>query len=161
MTMAFALVLGAVAIVISGLAFAKIQRKQKGLRPLKAFAQGQEVLYRLPVAVKYKLGSGWSIKTLAGMEVVIRSGVIGVSMTAASLGETLGSDWMFRAPETTIEVSGEPSHGIRIRQWIVLTGTEQDKSASLAISSTDRLGDIWRALVDAGARATSGPPSAT
>jgi hypothetical protein len=156
--MALALVLAAVTIVVIFMAFAKIRREQQEQRPLRAFADNQPLLYRLAVEVKSKLWMGWSTKTLAGMEIVVRSGAIGVSMTAKRLGETLGSDWLMLAAETTIEVSRQPSHRIRDRQWIILTSQELGKPVSLAVSAKDHLADIWRALLEAGVTPHSAPP---
>ena len=158
LTMVMSLVIAAFAVVVFGMVFAKISRKQRDQEPLKTFIDSQPILYRTPVQVKLDTFAGWSTKTLAAMEITIRPGAISVSMTDKSIGETLGSDWSMLAPDTTIEVSRKPSHHLGNRQWIVLSAQELGKPLGLAVWSKGRLNDIWRALLDAGVTPLSGPP---
>jgi hypothetical protein len=150
--MTAALAFAAFAVVMTVLFIVRTQRRQRDLQPLWAFANSQPLLYRVAVEVKVKSWMGWSTKTLIGLQIDVRSGVIALSMTSKRLG---GSEWLLRTATTTIEVSRLP--GIGNRQWIILTGRERGRPLSLAVSP-GRFAELWNALLDAGVTPQSGPP---
>ena len=102
--------------------------------------------------------SGWSRKTLGGMELIVRTDAIQLSLVFPALGGFLGSEWHFKAPQTTIEVSQAPSLRIYPRTWIVLRGRQLDKEAEVAVSPRDHLREAWDALVTGGATPVGPPP---
>jgi hypothetical protein len=100
----------------------------------------------------------WSLKTLGGMELVVREDAFQVTLVHPKVGSFLGSEWYFRAADTTIETTRWRILGILPMDWIIIRNVAAEADADLAISSRHQLGAIWRALIDAGAQSLSLPP---
>jgi hypothetical protein len=98
---------------------------------------------------------GWSRKTLAGMEVVIRESAFQVTLFSQPFGALLGSEWYFWGPETTIEVGQDPPLRRDNADWIVARTTVTKSSSELALA-TESMSELWMALVSCGAEAVRG-----
>jgi hypothetical protein len=80
--------------------------------------------------------------------------VIGTDAFMLSLPQAL-REYVFTGNETTIAYSQAPS-GLRVRDWIVITGQARDRQVHLAITHKQRLPEIWQALADTGAAQGAG-----
>lgn len=84
-----------IAIVVVGFAVAiiRIQVRQNRVRPAREAIERETVLFKGRVAVKVMLPSGWSRKTLGGMQLIVRTEAIQVLLVHSSLGAFIGSEW--------------------------------------------------------------------
>jgi len=146
-------------IVVFSAVIIRVQRNRIRTRALRHVIEGEKVTFRARVGVKVKLPMGdWSLKTLGGMELVVREDAFQVTLVHPKVGSFLGSEWYFRAADTTIETTRWRILGILPMDWIIIRNVAAEADADLAISSRHQLGAIWRALIDAGAQSLSLPP---
>jgi hypothetical protein len=111
----------------------------------------EDLKYRTHVGVKYVLHSGsWSRKTLAGMELIVKSHTCQVTLSNPRIGGFLGCDWYFDAAKTNIETWEIPTSSDNHRKWIVLRGHEGGELVELALWNKFNQREIWAALVAAG-----------
>jgi hypothetical protein len=93
------------------------------------------------------------------MALYVRGDSFDISSTNLPIRVVMGMEYYFRASETTIETSRDPS-GNSAPNWIVVTGSQRGEKIKLAITHGNEglLHDSWNALVAAGA-IPIGPPS--
>ena len=100
----------------------------------------------------------WSTKTVTGMGLVVSGETIEIGFRNRVLQTLLKTKWVFEAPRTSGEVSGEPSPRLLSRSWIVLARLGREPSGSVAIFRAGAMEAIWDALMEAGAIPVSAPP---
>ena len=145
-------ILWAAGAIVFATALAKTQRRRAKTKPLRRAVLDQNIVYRTRVDAKYVTNIGsWSIKTLGGMELIVRTNTFQVSLVFPVLGGWLGSEWYFKSDETKIEWSSAPSHRILDRNWIIIRGTENGNPVEVAVWKRDTQDVIWGALVTSGA----------
>jgi hypothetical protein len=142
------------AIVLAATA-TSIQRKRSKISPVRRQVLDQRVIFRTRVGVKYETNiGGWSIKTLGGMELIVRENSIQVSLKFPTLGALLGSEWYFHSRDTTIGQSPAPSHNLLDRNWIIIRSEDHGSHAAVAVWSKDNNDAVWNALLASGARSS-------
>ena len=141
-------------------AILQLRRNNREMEPIRESAKSENIIYRAPVHVKTRLWSGWSQKTLAGMEVIVRTHSIQIGTITPLIGRSLGSEWHMDSTNTSMEMSRRPSLVPR-RDWIVLSAEKIGTGLGelqLAIAPRERLTDTWNALVSSGVQISSPPP---
>jgi hypothetical protein len=129
----------------------KFRRRAAILQPLKEQFESQPILYRRHVGVKTELWTGWSAKTLASMELIVRESSIQVTMTTAPLGHALGCEWYFASSSTFISVARRKQPRIYRGKWILLTGAEGSRPVRLALMVGNDVECVWSYLLASGA----------
>jgi hypothetical protein len=136
------------------------RRRNRILVPLKREIAQEVEIYRHTVRLKVGLWSGWSTKTLAHKELVVRAHSVQLSTVRSWLGRAMGgSEWYFKSAGT--QISCDRKDGPKLssyRDWIVLTGMDADKKTQLAIAATAQTEAIWNACIASGCTPTSDPP---
>jgi hypothetical protein len=139
------------------------KRRNRILVPLKKEIAQEVEIYRHNVKLKVRLWTGWSTKTLAHKELVVRTHSLQLSTVRSWLGRTMGgSEWYFKSAGT--EISCDRKDGPTLssyRNWIVLTGMDADQKTQLAIAETGQTEAIWNACIASGCTAISDPPGSS
>lgn len=147
-----------VLIVFTG-AISQVQRRRHQTSNLRHAIEFEKVVFRTRVHVKVRLATGdWSLKTLSGMELVVRDDAFQVTMIHSGIGGFLGSEWYFRAADSTIETTRWRILGVYPMAWIVIRDLGSRGGTSIAISTRYQLIEAWNALIRAGAQPLGLPP---
>jgi hypothetical protein len=145
--------LWAVAAIVIAATTTKIRRQRSKIAPIRKEILDQRIVFRTRVNAKYLTDAGgWSMKTLGGMELIVRANMIQVTLIFHALGGLLGSEWYFESEKTEIQHSTDPSPNFLVRDWIIIRSADLKRHAEVAIWSKENQVAIWSALVDSGAR---------
>jgi hypothetical protein len=126
----------------------RIQLRRRGDDSRRTLVLLEPVTYRCRVPVKYLLQGTWSLKTLAGMELVVRQHSAQVTLVFPWLGAVLGCNWYFRGEEGSVETGRlDPPLG---EGWLALRGQHEGSETALALQLRGHKWDAWQRLVDAG-----------
>lgn len=149
--MQYVVIVGAI-VVFVGVGTQNFKRHRR-LAPIRMAAQLENVTFRVDVDVKLMMPSGhWSLKTLGGMELIVREHLFQVTLRSPKKGAALGSEWFFDATKCNIDTSFEPSPKVLRRKWIVARGHEPaGKFVEIALWNRSAQTEIWNSLVAAGA----------
>jgi hypothetical protein len=130
--------------------------------PLRREIRSQNVTFwiRLP-QVKAKEGYGWPrwLSLNSSMALYVRGDSFAISSMILPIRVVMGMEYYFKASETSIETSRDPSRNSALN-WIVVTGSQRSEEIKLAITNGNEalLHDAWNALVAAGAIPVGPPP---
>jgi hypothetical protein len=152
------------AVVLAGVAVSlgQVWLKRRREAPLRREIRGQDVtfLVRLP-QVKVSEGYGWPrwLSLNSSMALTVRRDSFDVSSVTPPIRLVMGMEYCFKASETSIETSRDPSRNSALN-WIVVTGSQAGREIRLAITQGNerQLHDAWNALVAAGAIPVGPPP---
>lgn len=141
--------------VIAGFAFAlfKVNRKTRKLDPLRQEVMQRPILYRHSHQMKYLLNGSWSLKTLAGMELIVTQGGVGMANSTRWVSDVLGSQWWARS--LAFDIGVERIARVALSdgsEWVVIRSEDVDNSFEVAILPEGHLEVILTALREAGAR---------
>lgn len=130
---------------------------------LRRYARAKDVTFSCVLSrVKIAVPGGWPNWESISSPIIlyIRDDSIEISSSWPIFRLAMGLEYLFRAHETSIEVSKEPS--IRSKEdWIIVTGTKLGREFRVAICRKEIFGGlypIWNALIKAGVATTGGPP---
>ncbi len=153
-----AVVLASVAV---GLGQVWLQRRREA--PLRREIRSQDVTFwiRLP-QVKVNEGYGWPrwLSLDSSMALYVRRDSFDISSVTPPIRVVMGEEYYFKASETSIETSRDPSRNAALI-WIVVTGSQRGQEIKIAIThgNVGQLHDAWNALVAAGAIPVGPPPA--
>ena len=152
------------AVVLAGFAIGlgQVWLKRRREAPLRREIRSQNVTFRTNLTeVKVKEGHGWPewLALRSSMALYVRGDSIDISSTILPIRVVMGTEYYFKASETSIETSRDPSRSSALN-WIVVTGSQRGKEIKLAITNRNegRLHDAWNALTAAGAIPIGPPP---
>ena len=153
------------AVVLAGVAvsFGQVWHKRRREAPLRREIRSQGVTFwiRLP-QVKVSEDCGWPswLSLNSSMALSVRRDSFDVSSVTTPIRLVMGMEYCFKASETSIETSREPSRNSALN-WIVVTGSQRGQEIKLAIThgNEGQLHDAWNALVAAGAIPVGPPPA--
>jgi hypothetical protein len=140
--------------------FFRMARRDRRAMPTRESALADTVVARFP-RVWVQLNPGTS-KTVAlkggpfGVEVLVKSHSFEVGPAPPLRGSFR---YYFGATETVMEASRERFSNFWFRDCILLSGSYGSDDMSVAIYAKGATSQIWSALVSAGVRTRSGPPS--
>jgi hypothetical protein len=145
------------AVVLAGFAIClgQVWLKRRRERPLRREIRSQSVTFwtRLP-RVKVKQGYGWPawLSLNSSMALYVRGDFFDISSSLLPIRVVMGMEYYFKASETSIETSRDPSRNSALN-WIIVTGSQRGEEIKLAITNGNEglLQDAWNALVVAGA----------
>ena len=114
-----------------------LQRRREA--PLRRQVRSEDVTFWISLPqVKERQATGlprWlGLKSI--MTLYVRGDALEISSTVPPLRVIMGVEHYFRAAETTIEVSQEPS-ALAKMDWIVITGRRDGEEVKLAITSAE------------------------
>jgi hypothetical protein len=154
------------AVVLAGFAIGlgQIWFRRRGESPLRHEIRSQNVTFRTGLTeVKVKEGHGWPewLPLRSSMALYVRGDSFDISSTTLPIRVVMGMEYYFKARETSIETSREPSRNSKMN-WIVVTGSRRGQEIKLAITNgnENRLHDAWNSLVSVGAIPVGLPPGA-
>jgi hypothetical protein len=150
-------------VVLAGVAIGlgQVWLKRRREATLRRAKRSQNVTFctRLP-QVKVKEGYGWPtwLSLNSSMALYVRGDSFDISSTNLLIRVVMGMEYYFKASETSIEASRDPSQDSALN-WIVVTGNQRSAKIKLAITHGNEglLHDAWNALVAAGS-IPIGPP---
>jgi hypothetical protein len=152
------------AVVLAGMAvgLGQIWFRRRREAPLRREVRSQEVAFWVSLAeVKLNEGYGWPrwLSLNTSMALYVRRDSFDVSSVTPPIRVILGMEYYFKACETSIETSREPSRNSAMN-WIVVTSSQHGQEIKLAITHGDEglLHNAWNALVAAGAVSVGPPP---
>lgn len=129
-----------------------VSKRSRGTEGRISGSDREPISFRCPVAVKYQNPLGWSMKTLAGMEIIVRESTLQITQRTEWMGRLLGTNWNFDIRSTSMTWIADPSYfASGLGPWIALQYRGKNGRASaLAVSSTEHLNEIWSALIESG-----------
>jgi hypothetical protein len=144
-----------VALVVLGFAYAlfKVNRKTHKLDPLRQEVMQRPILYRRSHPMKYLLNGQWSLKTFAGMELIVTQGGVGMSSRIRGVSDVLGGQWWARS--LMFDAGVEKIVRMPLTDgsdWVVIRSEDEDNSFEVAILPEGHIEEILAALREAGAR---------
>ena len=152
------------AVVLAGVAVSlgQVWLRRRREAPLRREMRGQDVTFRVRLPkVKVSEGYGWPrwLSLNSSMALYVRGDSFDISSTIPPIRVVMGMEYYFKASETSIETSREPSRSAALN-WIIVTGRQRGEKIKLAITNRNegRLHDAWNALVAAGAIPIGPPP---
>ena len=153
------------AIVLAGVAvsFGQVWHKRRREAPLRREIRSQGVTFRIrlpQVKVSEDCGRPSWLALNSSMALSVRRDSFDVSSVTTPIRLVMGMEYCFKASETSIETSREPSRTSALN-WIVVTGSQRGQEIKLAIThgNEGQLHDAWNALVAAGAIPVGPPPA--
>src|SRR5580698_9878233 len=106
-------------VIMGGLIW-QFRQTERDTKPIRVAAASQPITFRADVQVKVMLWTGWSSKTLGGLEVVVRDSVVQISPYSPlnqTRGEPTSSEWILDARMTTVEAISIRRQ-LSTRRWI-------------------------------------------
>jgi hypothetical protein len=143
--------------VVLGFAFAllKVNRRTREIvDPLREEIMQRPILYRRPHTMKYLINGQWSIKRLAGMELIVTEGGVGMTSRVLGISDVLGSQWWARslAFEVDVERIARVPPLSEGSDWVVIRSDDDGNAFEVAILPEGHREEILTALRKAGAR---------
>jgi hypothetical protein len=153
------------AVVLAGfvVGLGQVWLRRRREAPLRREIRSQDVTFWTGLTeVKVKEGYGWPkwLALRSSMALYVRGDSFDISSTILPIRVVMGMEYYFKASETSIETSRDPSTGSSALNWIIVTGSQRSEEIKLAIINRNegRLHDAWNALVTAGAVPIGPPP---
>jgi hypothetical protein len=154
--------LAIVAVVIVGTTIGGVLLQRRRETPLRREVRSKAITFRISLPqVKERQSIGFPrwLALNSIMALYVRGDAFEISSTIPPFRVIIGVEYYFRAPETTIEVTQEPS-ALSKMDWIVVTGRRDGEEVKLAITTRDpsQLHESWNALAAAGSVPIGPPP---
>jgi hypothetical protein len=139
-----------VILVFAGV-FYQIQKQNRREGPLRRDVLAQPIVFRSSMPMKINGPLGWSMKTLAGMEIVVTSFGVGARIRFLGLSDVIGAQYWAKSSELRahiekIVVSPWSSSG----DWIVLSCQNPNRRFDVAVLAGAQQSALIRALCDTG-----------
>jgi hypothetical protein len=130
--------------VVLAVQFRKALKEYRQRAPIRREVQAHPETFRTGVVVRIRRTSGES--TLRGtLFLIVRGGFLEISHPVRLVAVLFGQEFYFRASDLRIETYWDQ------RERISITDISYGMDASLSVTSRTNLGEIWYALVAAGA----------
>jgi hypothetical protein len=140
----------ALVVVGMSLVLLRIQFRRRATAEVRRAADAEPIHFEHPVGAKVRLRySGWSLKTLGGMRLVVGEQHWSLVLRYRWLGALLGCNWTYSAAGTTISFGRLPFDPLR-RDWIVLDATALPHGEALAVTLPNPR-RAWDCLIGIGA----------
>ena len=148
-------VFAAFVVVFFAFALLKVNRRtRKIVDPLREEIMQRPILYRRSHTMKYLVNGQWSIKRLAGMELIVTEGGVGMTSRVLGISDVVGSQWWARslAFEVNVERIARVPPISEGSDWVVIRSDEDGNAFEVAILPEGHREEILTALRKAGAR---------
>lgn len=146
------------AVFTIGLGQVWLRRRREA--PLRWAIRSQKVTFWISLNQVKEESPGWPrwLALNSMMALYVRGDSVEISSMVPPIRVLMGMEYYFKARETFVEISKEPSMFSALN-WIVITGSRRGREIKVAIMKRNEIQffDAWNALVVAGA-VPIGPP---